>query len=453
MISLHNARKRTRATTVAPRVGLFGLLGQGNVGNDGSMEAMLAYLKVEHPDAILDFLCAGPERMLARYGIPASRLWWYKSERHNRSGITTLPIKTLGKAIDAFHTASWVRRHDVVIVPGMGVLEATVPLRPGQTPYSMFLLCASGRLFGTKVALVSVGGDVPHQRLTRWLVAAAARLAYYRSFRDNHSRDALRQMGVDTGGDALYPDLAFSLPVPRDVPSVPGAVGVGVMDYRGRREDRRQETEIRSSYVEKMKRFVLWLIENGRPVRLFIGDGADESVVQEILIGLGERRPNLAPEQVIAEPVSSLDEQMRQMASVDTVVAARFHNVVGAVKLAKPTLALGYAAKHKVLMADMGLSEFCLPLMSLDVAQLIEQFTELESRSEQIRRIMRERNAAKARLVDCQFAELSAVLFPPAETAGTAPGRKPVRTHAAQSEPTTQGDGYERPDRQQGHHS
>ena len=41
-------------------------------------------------------------------------------------------------------------------------------------------------------------------------------------------------------GDAVYPDLAFALPTPRDVPVVVGMVGVGVMDYHGSNDDRRQ---------------------------------------------------------------------------------------------------------------------------------------------------------------------------------------------------------------------
>ena len=164
--------------------------------------------------------CApGPEVVVARYGIPATRLHWYNPERQRGSGMMALAGRCLGlglgMGIDAFRTASWVRRHDAVIVPGMGVLEATVPMRPWQTPYSMFLLCASGRLFGTKVALVSVGTNVIHQRLTRWLITAAARLAHYRSYRDDISRDAMRQMGLDISGDAVYPDVVFSLPPPR----------------------------------------------------------------------------------------------------------------------------------------------------------------------------------------------------------------------------------------------
>ena len=83
---------------------------------------------------------------------------------------------------------------------------------------------------------------------------------------------------------------------------------------------------------------------------------------------------------------------MRAMAPVGTVVATRYHNVMCALKLSKPTMSIGYAAKHDVLMADMGLSEFCQSARSLDVGRLIEQFTELESRSAQLRRTMAERN-------------------------------------------------------------
>jgi hypothetical protein len=43
----------------------------------------------------------------------------------------------------------------------------------------------------------------------------------------------MRRMGLNTSGDAVYPDLALALPTPRDVPVVAGMVGVGVMNYNG----------------------------------------------------------------------------------------------------------------------------------------------------------------------------------------------------------------------------
>ena len=54
-----------------PRVGLFGLLGTGNIGNDASMEAVLRYVQTQHPSAVIDVMCSGPERVTEQYGIDA----------------------------------------------------------------------------------------------------------------------------------------------------------------------------------------------------------------------------------------------------------------------------------------------------------------------------------------------------------------------------------------------
>ena len=417
---------RPEQPIAAPRVGIFGLLGSGNIGNDGSLEALLTYLRTDHPDAILDARCPGPRRVNAQYGIDGSLLQWYTQYANQTSGLTAVVLKVLGKGVDAFRTASWVRRHDVVIVPGAGILETTLPLRPWGVPYALFLLCASGRLFGTKVALVSVGANVINQRLTRRLFISAARLAAYRSYRDAQSRDAMRQQGLDTSADPVYPDLVFALPAPPRDQGDAQAVGIGVMTYYGGNDDRRRAAEIHAAYLATMKSFARWLIDNGRKVRLFTGDDIDESTVQEILADLRAHRADLGPEWVAAEPISSLPGLMQEMALVGTIVATRYHNVLCALKLSKPTLSLGYAAKNDALMADMGLAEFCQSARSLDLDLLIKQFTELESQSVQLRGTMAERNAEKTRLLDDQFTLLSNLLFPQSEPTAAAAERKPA---------------------------
>ena len=138
----------------------------------------------------------------------------------------------------------------MVIVPGAGVLEASLPLWPWGMPYAMFLLSGYGRLFGTKVALVSVGAGAINKRATRWLSNAAAGLAYYRSYRDAGAREALRQRGMDTTQDHVYTDLAFALPAPADQPGDPDLVAVGVMEYRGSNDERDRADEIYSAYVD-----------------------------------------------------------------------------------------------------------------------------------------------------------------------------------------------------------
>ncbi|MDX2530909.1 polysaccharide pyruvyl transferase family protein [Streptomyces europaeiscabiei] len=389
------------------RVGVFGLLGSGNLGNDGSLEAVLGYLRAEHPEAVVDALCGGPEVVAARYGIPATRLHWYRGEYRTASRAGAIGGKGLGKLVDAFRTAAWVRRHDVVIVPGMGVLEATLPLRPWGFPYALFLLCATGRLLRTRVALVGVGAAAIGNRPTRTLVRWSARLAAYRSYRDPLSRDAMRAMGVDTARDEVYPDLAFALPTPPTNTSSgpPGLVCVGVMDFHGGDDDRARADEIHRRYLDGTTRFVRALVEDGRPVRLLTGDECDAPVAASILDAVDSPL-------VTAAEAASLADLMKETAAADTVVATRYHNLVCALKAGTPTLALSYAAKSDALMARMGLDAYCHPAREVDADLLYEQFRTLEKRSAELRRTLTERNEIAARQLEHQFTALTAALFP-----------------------------------------
>ncbi|MFH8801216.1 polysaccharide pyruvyl transferase family protein [Streptomyces sp. NPDC017936] len=403
----------------AARVGVFGLLGSGNLGNDGSLEAVLGYLRTAHPEAVVDALCGGPEVVTARYGIPATRLHWYRGEYRTASRAGAIAGKGLGKLVDVFRTAAWVRRHDVVIVPGMGVLEATLPLRPWGFPYALFLLCASGRLLGTKVALVGVGAAAIGSRPTRTLVRWSARLAAHRSYRDDLSRDAMRAMGVDTARDEVHPDLAFALPAPPAgaPPGPPGLVCVGVMDFHGGDDDRARAEEIHRRYLDGTTRFVRALVDDGRPVRLLTGDACDAPVADAILDAVDSPL-------VTAAEAASLADLMKETAAADTVVATRYHNLVCALKAGTPTLALSYAAKSDALMARMGLAAYCHPAREVDADRLLEQFRALEERSAGLRRTLTERNRVTTEQLDRQFTALTAALFPATD-----------RTHAVRETP------------------
>ncbi|MFH8220645.1 polysaccharide pyruvyl transferase family protein [Streptomyces sp. NPDC018057] len=399
----------TSAARRPPRIGVFGLLGSGNLGNDGSLQAVLGHLAARYPDAAVDALCGGPEAVTARFGIPATRLHWYRGEYRTASRAGAVAAKGVGKLVDIFRTAAWVRRHDVVIVPGMGVLEATLPLRPWGFPYALFLLCASGRLSGTRVALVGVGAAPIGNRATRALVRWSARLAAYRSYRDAPSRDAIRAMGVDTSRDRVHPDLAFSLPVPPpdEPPAPPGRVCVGVMDFHGGDDDRDRADEIHRRYLDGTIRFVRALVAEGRPVRLLTGDRCDAPVVAAILDAVDS--PLLS-----AAETASLADLMRETAAADSVVAVRYHNLICALRTGTPALALCYAAKSDALMAQMGLAAYCHPAREVDADRLLEQFRSLEKESAELRRTLAGRNRDAARRLEDQFDALTAALFPAA---------------------------------------
>jgi polysaccharide pyruvyl transferase WcaK-like protein len=403
----------TLSRTAAPTVGLFGLLGSGNSGNDASMETVLVYLREAHPDAIVDALCGGPELVRSRYGIDAAPVFWYQRFEARATGVPATFLKLAGKGLDAFRVAAWVRRHDAVIVPGAGALETTLPQKAWGFPYSLLLLTASGRLFGTKVALVSVGADLISKRPTRWVSNATARLATYRSYRDTYSRDAMGQRGIDTSSDPVRPDLVFGVPTPPYEPGDPGLVGVGVMAYYGGNDDRKKADQIHDSYVETMTNFTGWLIDNGYRVRLFGGDKKfDVAIEEKIQASLLKSRPGLDPSRVTVAAASTYPELIQEMAPVGMVVATRYHNVMCALKLCKPTISLGYSRKFISLMSDMGVANFHQFADSVDTDRLIEQFKELEARREELQQQMIEQNAANKQGLADQFAVLSRMLLP-----------------------------------------
>jgi polysaccharide pyruvyl transferase WcaK-like protein len=371
------------------RIGFFGLLGSGNIGNDASLEAVIRYLRQAHPDAELDAMCMGPETVHARYGLPAIPM--------QRSRCST-PGKALAKARDLARTAAWVRRHDAVIVPGMGVLEASLPVNPWGMPLALFVLSASGKLFRTRVALVSVGAAVVRRRATATLFTWTARLATYRSFRDERSRDALRRHGIE---GPVYPDLAFGLEQPPGGSGDPQTVAVGVMAYYGGNDDRHRAAELHENYVTAMTEFCGWLTDNDYKVKVFAGDAVDAPVIDLVA----------ARAHVEACPITTFAEVTDLISESGTVVATRFHNVLFALKLARPTISVSYHPKNDALMADMGQGDFCQPASAVSAELLVKQFTEVRTHSARIQQELQTTNTKRAVEVRSQFQELSRVVI------------------------------------------
>ncbi|MGO8861383.1 MAG: polysaccharide pyruvyl transferase family protein [Acidimicrobiales bacterium] len=408
-------RSRREQPVEGARIGLFGLLGSGNIGNDASMEAILQYLQARHPSAVIDVMCSGPKRVTAEYGLDAVQMFWFDRHQDRLSSKPWSLLRVPSRIVDVFRVSGWVRRHQVVIVPGAGVLEASLPLRPWNTPYGLFLLTASGRLFRTKVALVCVGAGPIKKRATRTLSNWAARLAMYRSYRDSRSREAMRRRGLEDA-DSVFPDLAFSLPTPGEDRHGGGdwsTIGVGIMAYSGSNDDRDRAQDVYRAYVDDMKGIVCRLVDDDRKVRLFIGDtdGSDDATAREILTAVREQCPDLDETWVVAEPVTTFSEVMESMEPLGAIIATRFHNLVAALKLAKPTIAIGYSDKHRDLMADAGLAEFSHSVESFDLDVLVEQLHDMERRAEPLRRALCSHNAELAEVLDRQFDELDDVLF------------------------------------------
>lgn len=368
------------------RIGLFGLFGAGNMGNDGSLEAMVRFLGRVAPQERLLCICADPGAVRAALGIEAVPIHIGRGGRP-----AGLLRRAAGRALLWVHAARHLRGLRLLVIPGTGVLD-DFSVSPLGWPHDLLSWCLLARLSGAKVALVSIGAGPVHHPLSRWLMKQTARVAHYRSCRDTVSRDFMEAIGLDVAGDAVCPDLAFGLPAApaehRRAAGCPPVVGVGVMTYYGWRDDIRRGSTIYAAYLGKMTEFVVWLLDAGHAVRLVMGDRVDRRAAGDLEAAVRARRPGLPEGALLFEPAASLHDVMRQMAGTDLVVATRYHNLVCALRMGRPAISIGYAAKNDALMAEMGLAGYCQHIERLDLGLL----------KEQTRRLVAERSVLEQRI-------------------------------------------------------
>lgn len=392
-----------------PRVAAYGYFGMGNIGNEGTLAAFLAYLRSEHPHAALACFAARPEVVEHQHGVRSRRLMTYFADPsdHGRRATVT---KAVSRLWDVPRSFAMMRDVDVLVVPGTGVLETKLLARPWGLPYWMFLAVLSARMRGCKVALVSVGAEQAAHPVTRWLYRSTVRLSHYCSYRDEESRDAMRAMGADDAGP-VFPDLAFSLPVPDGLPERPGHVVIGVMSYSGSPDDPDRGEGVVDAYVTGISEVITRLLDQGRSVTTVVGDVADFGLAARIEADVRTARLGLPPGQLSVSPAQTLEEIMAEMSAAEVVVASRFHNLICALMLCKPTVSLGYAGKSDRLMDEFGLGEFTQPMDSFDPNLLIDQIAEVRRVQPQAQAQMKETLHRFEDELGEQFRRLSGVVL------------------------------------------
>lgn len=353
------------------RIGLFGNFGSGNLGNEGTLEAMLLFLRRAYPDADMFCICKNPDAVREHFGIPGAAIF---SPRRKNGGLA----KIRNRIADHIGVFGNVRNLDVLVIPGTGILD-DFGERPIGFPYALFLVCLMARLRGIRIAFVSIGAGPIRHPLSRWLMKSAARMAFSRSYRDLISKQFMESIGFDTSKDAVYPDLAFGLPdpvAPERKPDNALTVGLGVMAYYGWTGDAVGNDAIYRGYMEKLSAFAIWLLDNGHRIRLLVGEDIDQQAVGDLLSVIKSKSAHNV-DGIITERPAMLRDVMNQIAQVDVVVATRFHNVLCALKGGKPTISLSYAKKNDVMMANFGLEAFCQHVEQFDLDLLKQQFMQL----------------------------------------------------------------------------
>ena len=381
------------------RIALFGYLGSGNIGNDASLETVLAWLKSDHPDVDVQCITIAPHEVTARYGLPSVPLSWHSSG-HSRSRVTGASRKLLGRLIDVPRSYALAGSVDAVIVPGMGVLEESLGERPWGLPFGLFLMAAACRLRNRRFVLLDVGAEWAVNPLTRRLYVAAVRRATHVSYRDRSSAAAMARAGA-RDPEAIAPDLAFAHRAPRLADPESSRIVVGVMAYYGRQDDPIRGAEVRRRYVATMADAMAELARVGDQVVLVGGDRVDVAVARDVRAAVLAASPGLPDDAVLVREFTTFTELTEEMMRADVVIASRFHNLICALRLARPTISIGYAKKNRDLMRALGLAGYCQDIEDLDTGLLVAQIQSARKDGEGLADRIRRGTADYAVEIDC----------------------------------------------------
>ena len=365
------------------KIAFWGNFGTLNFGNECTLAAILDGIHRRLPDAALMVVCVEPGDTAARHQVEAIPIWDPPAAGPvGGGGRLRMAIRGVLRQFSGWRRAlRQVRGVDALIVPGTGVLNDNNEGLLGL-PYHLFKWCLATRLRGGKVFFVSVGVERISCRSAQFFVKGALGLAEYRSFRDPRALQLIRALGF-RGASEVRPDLAFSLP--EQAPLAPGqrlsgrTVAVGVYNFQRCGQGGGAALAAYEEYVNRVSSLILWLAEQGYRVRLIMGDVSyDMQVRSDVRARLQGRGFDLMEPIYADDPATSFEQIMDQIASVDFVVASRFHNILLALFIGRPVVALSYEGKIEVLMRGMGLGEYCQTLEEFNLDRLIGQIQQLE---------------------------------------------------------------------------
>lgn len=195
-----------------------------------------------------------------------------------------------------------------------------------------------------------------------------------------------------------------SVPVP--APAQAGAkavVGIEPMSYplSDLRRFPANAQALQDTLIDKIATFASLLVEQSYTLELFGSDSsADPSAIEELRGELLGHHQIAMPEYV---PPESVSELLARMSKVDYVVTCRYHGVVFAHLLNKPVLAITHHRKVAHLMNALGLSKYCVDMLTFDPFQLRDSFISLVNESGEIKEGMALTSASYREKLTDQF--------------------------------------------------
>jgi polysaccharide pyruvyl transferase WcaK-like protein len=308
-----------------------------------------------------------------------------------RSSLLLKPIKFLFRLMKelrhVFRSYYLLRGIDLLLVAGGGQLDEEWGGIWGH-PYALMKWSVLARLAGTEFAFLSVGGCRIESQISRQFVKVALSLAFYRSYRDEGSRQIA--LGISRNADGpIVPDLAFSLPLSRNQPVIesgrkPTRVGVSPIAFARPGLWPTERISIYRRYLTELSAFVASLLQSGMSVILFSSSTPDDQIFQDLRDRVSSQVENEDLVRLSSRDVATVAELVEFLRSVDLVVASRLHGLLLSFLTGKPSLAISYDRKVQRLMEDLDQARYCLDIGSFTCRELLDAFLDLQTKADLI---------------------------------------------------------------------
>ena len=399
----------------------------GNLGDAAIQEALISNFRKYDPQVHLYGITLHPESTAARHHIPCyplaaiSRPYYHAKKepavssndyaatsRIERSVDTPAPftrskravrgllfrlglrplVRLVQECIHIFRSYRMLRSVDMLVVAGGGQLDEEWGGSWGH-PYALVKWAVLARAAGTSAIFLSVGGCRTESWLTQLFLRIALSLACYRSYRDEGSRQ-LALVIAPTADGPVVPDLAFSLPVtgqPFVAASSLMGLRVGVSPIAFARPGMwpTGDPAQYERYMAELALFVGALLQRGIIVTLFSSSSPDGQLFDDLRARIDPSLEIEARAQLLFGHVTSVQDLLLLLHSLDSVVASRLHGLVLSFLAGKPAIALSYDRKVDTLMTDVGLKAYCLSIRSFTSENLLAAFLSLQANGPLVR--------------------------------------------------------------------
>jgi polysaccharide pyruvyl transferase WcaK-like protein len=394
-------------------IGLLSPYSGGNLGNAAIISAMIANIRMRLPDAEIVGITLNPENTRLRHGIASFPLTGVSRPYYslcNTESSNTNPqasrkrsaikqwLKRIPLVVNFLRTirlgwtevahilgaARLVRKLDRLIVPGGGALDEFWG-GPWGHPWTLFKWSVICRLCGVPFLFVSVGKSSLERPLSRFFVRNALRLARYRSYRDADSKTALQSI-IDAQNDPVFPDLAFSYPLPAfQVSQTNGSnhgpllIGVSPIAFCDPRAWPLKDQQRYDAYIKSLAAMANWLLKEGHSLLFFTTDSPDSSAVQDVQAAVDPSSNAGLIRTFLISGEHGMDQLLEAIAATDLIIASRLHGVILSHLNAIPVLALSFDPKVDSHMSAVGQKEYSLNIDHLPLETLIERFSALNA--------------------------------------------------------------------------